>query len=289
MSIRARIEKLLPPAAASFIYQVRREASFGVYWHYHPEYQLTLVRRGKGNRYVGDDVSRFTAGDLVLTGPNLPHMWCSSRNRSRGGPPHESILIQFTDSIFSGGFLALPEMASVRRLLERSGQGIRFAESVRGKVAPRMIRMGRLRGLARLIELLEILRILSQAPVDRVLSSRAFIPAVGFADRERIDGICRYIAEHSTRRIGLAQAAAAAHLSVPAFTRYFRKCTRKSFVEYLTEVRVGTACRLLLETDRTIAQICGDAGFGNLSNFNRRFRSLKGVSPREFRRRHPEA
>lgn len=286
MAVRARIEKLLPPDAASFIYRIKREPSFGVFWHYHPEYQLTLVLRGRGKRFVGDDVSRFGPGDLVLTGPNLPHMWCSARERSSSQRPHEAIIIQFPESIFGGRFLDLPEMAAVRRLLEQSSQGIRFADAVRGKVAPRMIRMGRQRGLARLIELLEILRILSQSPVDRILSSRIFAPAVGFADRDRIDSICRYVAENSTRPIVLAQAAAAAHMSVPAFTRFFRKCTGKTFLEYLTELRVGAACRLLVETDRTVTEVCYAAGFGNLSNFNRRFRELKGVTPREFRRQY---
>jgi AraC-like DNA-binding protein len=286
MAVRARIEKLLPPATASFIYRIKREPSFGIYWHYHPEYQLTLVRRGQGKRFVGDDISRFKAGDLVLTGPNLPHMWCSSRAHDSSRLPHEAIIIQFPETIFGGQFLDLPEMSAVRRLLERSAQGIRFANSVHGKIAPRMIRMGRRRGLARLIELLEILRILSQAPVDRVLSSKAVIPAVGFADRERIDRICRHVAENSMRPIVLAQAASAAHMSVPAFTRFFRKCTGKTFVEYLTELRVGAACRLLMETDRTVTQICYASGFSNLSNFNRRFRDLKGVTPREFRRQY---
>ncbi len=286
MVVRARIEKLLPPPSASFLYHVKRDPSFGVFWHYHPEFQLTLVRRGQGKRFVGDDVSRFTAGDLVLTGPNLPHMWCAPRGRSSKGPPAEAIIIQFPESIFGGPFLELPEMAAVRRLLARSALGIRFANAVRGRIAPRMVRMGRQRGLARLIELLEILRILSQAPVDRILSSKTFIPSLGFADRERIDRICRYLAENAARPIALPQAAAAAHLSVPAFTRFFRKSTGKSFVEYLTELRVGAACRLLIETDRTVTQVCSAVGFNNLSNFNRRFRDLKGVTPREFRRQY---
>jgi AraC-like DNA-binding protein len=286
MAVRARIEKLLPPTSASFLYHVKRDPSFNVFWHYHPEYQLTLVRRGEGKRFVGDDVARFKAGDLVLTGPNLPHMWCAPRARTAKSRQAEAIIIQFPGSIFAGSFLELPEMAAVRRLLERSALGIRFASSVRGKIAPRMVRMGRQRGLARLIELLEILRILSQAPVDRILSSKAFIPSVGFADRDRIDRICRYLVENSARPIALPQAAAAAHLSVPAFTRFFRKCTGKSFVEYLTELRVGAACRLLVETDRTVIQVCFASGFSNLSNFNRRFRDLKGVTPREFRRQY---
>ena len=126
----------------------------------------------------------------------------------------------------------------------------------------------------------------SRLDLDRILASRAFTRTVGFADRERIDRICRYVAEHSTRPIVLAEAAAAAHMSVPAFTRFFRKCTGKTFLEYLTELRVGAACRLLMETDRTVAQVCSASGFGNLSNFNRRFRDLKGITPREFRRQY---
>jgi AraC-like DNA-binding protein len=286
MAVKARIEKLLPPVSASFIYRIKREPSFGVFWHYHPEYQLTLVLRGQGKRFVGDDISRFKAGDLVLTGPNLPHMWCSGRARTSSRRPHEAIIIQFPESVFGGAFLDLPEMAAVRRLLERSAQGIRFGDSARRRIARRMIRMGRQRGLARLIDLLEILRSLSQAPVDRILSSKAFLPAVGFIDRERIDRICRFVAEHSTQPIVLSQAAAEAHMSVPAFTRFFKKCTGKTFVEYLTELRIGAACRLLVETDRSVTQVCYAAGFSNISNFNRRFRRIKGVTPRQFRRQY---
>lgn len=284
MTVKARIEKILPPSAASFVYRLKREPSFGVFWHYHPEYQLTLVLRGQGKRFVGDDVSRFKAGDLVLTGPNLPHMWCSSRSRNPGGRPHEAIIIQFPGTIFGGQFLELPEMGAVRRLLERSGQGIRFGDGARKKIAPRMVRMGRQRGLARLIELLEILRILSQIPFERTLSSRAFSPAVRLADRDRIDGICRFAAENSTKPIALSEAASAAHMSVPAFTRFFRKSTGKTFLQYLTDIRVGSACRLLVETDKTVTEVCFAAGFNNVSTFNRRFLELKSVTPREFRR-----
>jgi AraC-like DNA-binding protein len=286
MAVKARIEKLLPPVTASFIYRIKREPSFGAFWHYHPEHQLTLVLRGQGKRFVGDDISRFKAGDLVLTGPNLPHMWCSGRIRSSSSRPHEAIIIQFPEAIFSGAFLDLPEMAAVRRLLARSAQGVRFGVGARRKIAARMIRMGRQRGLARLIDLLEILRVLSQAPIDRILSSKAYLLSVRFADRERIDRICQYIAEHSTHPIVLSQAASAAHMSVPAFTRFFKKCTGKTFIEYLTELRVGAACRLLVETDRTVTQVCYATGFNNISNFNRRFRELKGVTPRDFRHQY---
>ena len=284
MSIKARVEKIQPPTAASFVYRIRREPSFGVFWHYHPEYQLTLVLRGQGKRYVGDDVSPFKAGDLVLTGPDLPHMWCSARPPGSRGRPHEAVIVQFPETIFGGRFLELPEMGPVRRLLERSGQGLLFGDGVRARVSRRMARMGRQRGLARLIELLEILRILAQAPVERALSSRAFAPPVRPADWDRIDRIRRYAAENASTPLTLPQAAAEAHLSVPAFTRFFKKSTGRTFVEYLTELRVGSACRLLVETDRTVAEVGFAAGFNNVSTFNRRFLELKGMTPRAFRR-----
>jgi len=145
--------------------------------------------------------------------------------------------------------------------------------------------MGRQRGLARLIELLELLRILSQFPAEDTLSSRTFAPSVRLADRDRIDRICHYAAQNSTTPIPLSRAASAAHLSVPAFTRFFKKCTGKTYVEYLTELRVGSACRLLVETDRSVTEVCFAAGFNNVSTFNRRFLELKGVTPRAFRGR----
>ncbi|HZE99718.1 MAG TPA: AraC family transcriptional regulator [Planctomycetota bacterium] len=286
MAVRARIEKILPPPASSFVWKTRREPAFGVYWHFHPEYQLTLVLRGKGMRFVGDDIGRFAAGDLVLTGPNLPHMWCSDRRRASPRDPHEAVIIQFPESVFGSSFLRLPEMAPVRRLLELSGRGIRFGASGRRAVALRIRRMERQRGLARLIGLLEILRRLAQSPGARALSSGGFRPSVAAVDRDRIDRICRLIADGAGRPLRLAQAAKADHRSVPAFTRFFRKCTGRSFVEYRTETRLGAACRMLLETDRSVAQVCRDAGFQSVANFNRRFRRLKGMSPREFRRQY---
>jgi AraC-like DNA-binding protein len=279
MAVKAQVEKLLPPPSASFLYKTRRE-HFGVYWHFHPEYQLTLVTRGHGRRFVGDHVGRFSAGDLVLTGPNLPHMWCSGRSGSR---PDESLMIQFPEGLLGASLLGLPEMTPIRRLLELSRRGVRFEGAARDRAGRAMSGLGPLRGPARVIALLDILRVLAEAPRPKVLSSRALAPADRAGERERIDQICRLIAERASGPFLLADAAAAAHLSVPAFTRFFKKRTKKTFVEYLTELRIGNACKLLVETDSAVRQISAAVGFSSLTNFNRRFRDLKGMSPQAFR------
>ncbi|HVE41187.1 MAG TPA: AraC family transcriptional regulator [Planctomycetota bacterium] len=282
MAVKAQVEKLLPPPASSFLYKTRRE-HFGVYWHFHPEYQLTLVTRGRGRRFVGDHVGRFGPGDLVLTGPNLPHMWCSGSSTREGRRPDESLMIQFPEGLLGASLLGLPEMTSVRRLLEISRRGVRFEGSARDQASRAMARMGTLRGPARVIALLDILRLLAEAPRPQVLSSRALSPADRAGERERIDQICRLIAERASGPFQLAEAAAAAHMSVPAFTRFFKKRTKKTFVEYLTEIRIGNACRLLVETDTAVRRIAAAVGFSSLTNFNRRFRDLKGMSPQAFR------
>ena len=144
--------------------------------------------------------------------------------------------------------------------------------------------MGRQRGLTRLMELLFILQVLSQSPIERILSSKGSSLPIRVADRDRIDRICQHAAENWSRPLDLAQAAGAAHLSVPAFTRFFKKCTGMTYGRYLAELRIGQACRLLVETDRTVTEVCYASGFANVSTFNRRFLEVKGMTPREFRR-----
>jgi AraC-like DNA-binding protein len=192
-------------------------------------------------------------------------------------------MIQFPEGLLGASLLGLPEMTPIRRLLELSRRGVRFEGPARDNAGRAMSGLGSLRGPARVIALLDILRVLAEAPRPQVLSSRALAPADRAGERERIDQICRLIAERASGPFLLADAAAAAHLSVPAFTRFFKKRTKKTFVEYLTELRIGNACKLLVETDSAVRQISAAVGFSSLTNFNRRFRDLKGMSPQAFR------
>jgi AraC-like DNA-binding protein len=276
--MKAKVERVSPGAEASFICRRRTDPRFGFYWHVHPEVELTFIVRSRGRRFVGDSIEPYEDGDLVLLGSNLPHTWDSDPRR-RG--PHEAVFCQFSESFLGAEFLRSPEMAPARRLLDRAARGLRFTGRTQRAVARRMEGMDRLRGLARLAALLEVLDELARSRDVRPLSSREFVPERG--DAGRIDRVLRVLNDRCTGRITLAEAAAAAHLSVPAFSRFFRRKTGRTLVAYLNELRTGLACRELVESDRSISDIAFDCGFNNLSNFNRRFLELKGMAPRAFR------
>ncbi|HYE98249.1 MAG TPA: AraC family transcriptional regulator [Planctomycetota bacterium] len=278
--MKARPERILPSAASSFHWKRRRDPRFPFQWHFHPEAELTWIVRSRGRRFVGDHIEDYGDGDLVLLGPGLPHTWCSD-----DGPPgrHEAVCIQFRDDFLGREFLERPELLPVRRLLERAARGLRFGGRTVREVAPRMDGLERRSGLARLQGLLDILGRLAAARDGRPLASPGWKAPPGDRDMDRLDRVCRFLAERFREDVALADAAAQAHLSAPAFCRFFKAGTGKTFVEYLTELRVGHACRLLAETDRPVTDVAFDAGFRNLSNFNRRFRALRGGTPRAYR------
>ena len=283
--MQARLEKVSPGTAASFICRRRVDRRFGFAWHFHPEFELTCIVRSRGKRFVGDSIADYGDGDLVLLGPNLPHTW-DSDPRSRG--THEAVFCQFSGTFLGAEFFKAPELLPVRRLLERSSRGLRFTGRTQRAVAKRMEGLDGLQGPGRLLALLEILATLARSRDARPLSSGGFAPPPRRADAARIDRVCRFLTEHYASRVPLAEAAKVAHLSAPAFCRFFKRRTGKTLVGYLTELRVGHACRELIETERTISGIAFDSGFNNLSNFNRRFRDLKGMSPRQFRGSFPQ-
>jgi AraC-like DNA-binding protein len=276
--MKAAVERVSPGAGASFLCRRRIDSRFGFHWHFHPEIELTAILHSGGRRFVGDSIEAYGDGDLVLLGPNLPHTWHSDPGR-RGR--HEAVFCQFPETFLGA---ELPELAGVRRLLQRSSRGLRFTGATQKAVLRKMEGLDRAQGLARLTGLLEILDQLARSRDARPLASREFVPELRRGDAERVDRVCRHLNDRVTEGVTLAEAARVAHLSIPAFSRAFRRTTGKTLVGYLHELRTGLACRALIESERPVSDIAFASGFNNLSNFNRRFRSLKGMSPRDYRR-----
>jgi AraC-like DNA-binding protein len=251
-------------------------------WHRHPEVELTWIIEGEGLRHVGDSVEPFQAGDFCLVGADLPHAWLSHKGEGKAGRAR-SLVVQFDPARFGDAFWALPECARIARLLVRAAQGLCFRRSLGERLAKKLA--GVETPLARLTTVLEILDELARATGARALSLGAWTRDYRAKADPKLRRVLAHLGENAGEAISQAQVARRVGMSPAAFSRFFRRAVGKTFQSYLTDLRLGMACRQLLETDRRVSEIAYAAGFGNLSNFNRAFRQSRGVAPREFRQR----
>jgi AraC-like DNA-binding protein len=252
--------------------------SFPFLWHYHPEYELTLILEGSGERMVGDSHEYFFPGDLVLLGPGLPHTWVSDTSSA-------AVVVQFSE-VFITPLVQYPECERIRQLLAQASRGLYYPiqEPVGGRLLQAIERLPMSRAAGRITNLLEILQVLTDgAGVAEPLASPYFQPAVGKKTEGRISKVFQYIHRHSAEEIALKEMAGLINLSESAFCKFFKRTTGKTFSDYLADIRIGHACHLLSETDDTISTIAYRSGFDSLTYFNRVFLRKKGVRPREFR------
>lgn len=280
--MKAILEKIPLSSDRSFTvldFELRR---FDCPFHYHPEYELTLIASSTGQRYVGDHISRFVPGDLVLMGANLPHMYIN--DATFPGKAHSRV-IQFLPDCLGAGFFRLGEMKRIRALLDRARVGLVFHGRVRDKVAAAMEQLNKAEGTRRIALFLGILETLASSGAYRRLASPGYSPSLALYQGERINRVCELISKRFRENITQSEAAQIAKMSGPSFSRFFRRATNRTFRAFLNQVRVGHASQLLLETDRSVADVCFDSGFSNLSNFNRQFLRLRKVSPRDYRRK----
>jgi AraC-like DNA-binding protein len=273
----------------SFHCEVVRGDSYHAAWHFHPEYQLTLVIRTNGHRLVGDNIAPLHAGDLVLVGSNLPHVWQQDETRgSNSAFAVHAIIVRFLETFAGKDFLEIPEMEPVLRLLRRSARGLHVTGKTREIVAEKMRKLPELGGLERLGGLLSILDTLARSKELKPIASPGFVPALDRSDEVRMRRVCDYINSRLTGSIDRARVAHEARLSEGAFSRFFKLRTGKTLPQFVNELRIGRACRLLMDDEAKITNVALECGFSNLANFNRRFLEITGLSPRSYRRRFYE-
>lgn len=273
----AAFERIDNQPRSSWKFQVRSEPRFGFRWHFHDEYELTLITGGTGRRFVGDSIEPYDPGDLVLFGEDLPHTYVSD-----GQDGNEAVVLQFRRSFLGGGFFDSPDFAEVRAMLARSRRGLAYPFGP--EFEPRMRRLGTLDAADRTVGLLGLLVELSRRSDPRPLASEHYQPTLNVTTRARIDAVCRFLQDAYGRPVTLAETAAVAHLTPAAFSRFFQREMGRTLTAYLAELRISAACRLLVSTDLPVAAIASRCGYGNLANFNRRFRALKEMAPRDYRR-----
>ena len=280
--MKAAIQKLAAPQRSSFIFYVKSSSAFRFNWHFHPEYELTLILRSQGKRFVADNISDYRDGDLVLLGPNLPHTWQSSPTAKRP-VRHKACVIQFPQDLLGKSFLESAELRQIKTLLGRSAHGLCFTGRSREEALRRIQSLKKLTGLRRLSEFLEILDLLARSRKTTVISSPGFMPSLDEANHRRIDRVCRYINSKYQQDLSQPYLAEMLGMNPSSFSSFFKKTVGLTFVEYVNNLRISHACRLLIETELPILEICYQSGFNNLSNFNRHFLRSKAISPRRYR------
>jgi len=267
----------------SFHCAVVRGPSYDSAWHFHPELQITLVLRSHGYRLVGDKIKPLRPGDLVLLGANLPHVWYQDPPHSATDAGVHAIIVRFRETFAGRDLLQSTEMASVRRLFQRAARGLEVTGRTRLEAARRIEELPHLAGLTRLAALLAILDLLAHSRDVEPIASPGYIPKLALEDRDRTERVIAYIHAHLAEPLSRTMVAREVHLSPSAFSRFFKRRTNKSLPEYVNELRVGRACRLLADERSKVIDVALECGFSNLANFNRHFRRLTRLSPRDYR------
>lgn len=280
-------EKVTTPTDASWALLDRRlDNEIPFEWHHHPEFELTLTLNSRGQRYIGDSIEAYDDGDLVLIGPNLPHTW-NSAEKIEATEPHIALVLWFKREWIEALIKLLPELKPLEHLLSSASRGIVFSSEISRQVRPIIEAIPPLAPLERLQKFLEVMaalinetnpRYLTLSVSDEQLSETA-------PEKERIELILNYIHTHYQATISNTELAELAGLSLSGFHRLFRRHLRMTVTDYISQLRIGEACALLINTQQPISYISNIVGYDNLANFNRQFKALKNVTPRDFRSR----
>jgi len=264
------------------------EPNFGKIWHYHPELELHYVVRGEGVRFIGDNISNFSSGEIILLGENLPHTFrCSDEYYQQSNELEvEAIVMQFLPNCLGKEIFNLPEAYLIPKLFEKAKKGMVITGQTREKLATLMRQATVATQMEKLIIFLSILNLISETDeYHPVTSAHAFYRS-NESDQIRLNKIYSYTLTNYKKDISLAEISSIIHLSITSFCRYFKLMTKKTYYDFLIEIRISHACRLLVEDKVPTEVICFDCGFNNVSNFYRHFKKIAGMTPMDYKRKY---
>lgn len=254
-------------------------------WHYHPEVELIHLHKGSGTQFVGDHIKRFSSGDIVLLGSNLPHYWrfddAIEMNQEVGGPV--STVVHFTPDFWGEKFLELSENKPIKTVLEKASRGLLIYGDLRVTMAAQMEVLRQVEGPERIISLIRLLNTVARSEEYVMLSSIGHQHLLLDSESDRINDIYEYTFNNFSGKIYLEQVAGLCGLVPNSFCRYFKSRTGKTYLQFLTEIRVGHACKLLMDDNINLKEVCYQSGFQNFSCFHSRFKQITGQSPHHYR------
>ena len=254
-------------------------------WHYHPEVEILYIKKSSGTWLIGDHIGHFQSGDVVMIGANLPHSFRHEKNYiSKNKKAGESICIKFLPEIFGNSFLNLPETKEIKNLFTKCNSGIKLTGKLKEHIAEIIEKILSLASGKKMICLLSILEEIAQHKKHHLLSSKGFMQMPADADRERIKLVFDYTFSHYNEKITIEKVASLLNMTRQSFCRYFKSKTKKTYIQFLMEARIGSACRLLVEDEKNVTEISYECGYNNISHFNHQFKFITGKKPLEYKR-----
>ena len=283
-----KIEKTeITPRLNSYIaVQKREEPFFQSPFHFHPELELVYIIESYGKRIVGNSVEDFEAGDMVFLGTNLPHVWLNDEMYYRGinKLKAKAIIIYFNKDVLGNLFYQLKETNKINALFSEAIKGLSITGKTNMVIAEKLKVLLKKKDFDIIVGLFEILSILSNSKDISCINNESYTLMEDNSKTDRLSAVYKYVKEHYSEDITLAAIAQLAHLTPPSFCRLFKQKTKKHFVEYLTEVRISNACKYLMETDTPVSAIAYRCGFKTISNFNKLFKKITGVTPQGYKK-----
>jgi AraC-like DNA-binding protein/quercetin dioxygenase-like cupin family protein len=252
---------------------------FSWQYHYHPEYELVYVMTGNGTRQVGNHISNYENGDLVLMGPDLPHSGFGLNSRGS----IEQVVVQFKKDVFAPSLLQRPEMKLINVLLDKSRYGISFGQTTKEKVTKKLLRLLKLQPFDRFLELIHILQVLAGTADYTLLNAQVTLPTTIRKVHIRLQNIFNYVEQNYQEEINIKKVADIAHLTVPAFCNYFKKIMTITFTDFMNQFRIEKAC-ILLQQEKSVGEVCFECGFNNVPYFNKVFKNIIKKTPSEFKK-----
>ena len=259
---------------------------FYPYWHFHPQYEIMFIEKSSGTRYVGDSIGQFSDGDITFMGSNIPHLFRSdpeyfdAKSKKRA----KAIVLYFSDAFVNSDFFNLREMSEIRELMQMSKRGLLLLGQSKVEAVRRIRKIAKGTGIQRLTDLISLLHFIATKVEFEVLSSLGFYHILDKNDLSSLNRVFDYLLKNFQNNITLSDVSKIANMSTVSFCRYFKECTNKTLISFLNEIRIGQACKLLIENkNMNITQICYDCGFNNLTNFDIQFKKLKKMNPLTFR------
>ncbi|KIQ32393.1 MULTISPECIES: AraC family transcriptional regulator [Pseudomonas syringae group] len=281
----AELEVILPEPDQCFRWYEHDYPYALARWNHHPEFEIHLIRRGSGKLVAGDYIGGFDAGHVALIGPDLPHDWIGDLAPGEHLPGRD-VVLQFDGAALLALRKTLPELGELQRLFEQARRGLEFTGATAEQAARLMEDIGTAQGLERLILFLQLINALVKAPSQdaHLLASSCYAPTLDARSAERINKAFDYLLSELTNDIRLSVIAQRLEMTDPGFSRFFKRNTGHGFIELMRKLRIQRACRLLLQSDMSVSDICFEVGYANLSNFNRHFRVETGQTPSDYRR-----